>query len=274
MKTEEPEVGETSSIEQEHIRTNSFDVRETIYCNSFKMDESETVVSNNDDMEINVENERCSEEHFIGSTGCERTRINFKAHPFTRTSFTKELNIDNNFKSTNELRKDKLENNFFNRFNFPNEQKKVNDTSALSEKEYPLATLLMCKQLQTPVEYNLQFSSPIYETRSRSRSRSSSKASRANDSTNAQINNETAEKCQKTENVSSNDECEVLCQFKIVNDDILLRDCNGSWITLTANDASLRLPPLDIPRENQSITFQVKCNINIDLILKVHLSLT
>lgn len=145
--------------------------------------------------------------------------------------------------------------NSFKSNTFQHSSKKINNPN----NGDPLATLLMCKQLQTPIEYNVQFTSASYQNRSRNNSLCKTEEIQQNMKKNE---NEEMEVDGSKNNGEStfmpNDECEMLRHYKVLDNQIFLRDSNEVWNILSAKDASFKLQPIKEPSENQSITFQVR----------------
>jgi len=159
------------------------------------------------------------------------------------------------------------------------------------ETDKQLGTLLMFKDLKTCGRYNVQFVNED-ETHTRRGSQydsetgtntisstnsitsSPSKLERVHamktDSPTMEVdtvickeNGKTAEKQKFVDcflaknNENSSNECEMMLQFKIVNNKILLRTSNTEWRQLTVEMADKELPSVVKPIEGQSIVFQV-----------------
>lgn len=152
-----------------------------------------------------------------------------------------------------------LNNGFFSTFNtITNDRCNVQTKEFLPENHHPLSTLLMCKQLQTPVEYSVQFAQSNGISPSRSNSCISAESKKLTNNTS--ISNPTSSvSIDDDKHSNDDDECQVLCQYKIVRDRVLLRDSSGIWNILSEKEASLKLQPIEEPQESQSITFQVNC---------------
>ncbi|XP_065211778.1 uncharacterized protein LOC135839608 [Planococcus citri] len=144
---------------------------------------------------------------------------------------------------------------------------KINDRNNFQTRQVPsvtcdpLATLLMCKQLQCPVEYRVQYTHPNARSRSNSCTSVRSNKSSINARTCTVIDLTAAPSLdsvdQNTSKPIEDNECEVICQYKVAGGKILTRDSRGSWNILTEKEAALKLQPVDVPQENQSLVFQM-----------------
>lgn len=156
----------------------------------------------------------------------------------------------------------------------PSENKDYKPKHDRVEKE--LATLLMCKQLNTSMEYNVQFVNDTGNSRTSSPSSSkavkngvisqlavspSNRVSKKSNPSNLICQNVKIERNYENDipeqmNASS-DDCEFLKQVKLDGTRIRLRKPDGTWTVLTPEIADVELPKLEVPKENQSIVFRV-----------------
>lgn len=151
------------------------------------------------------------------------------------------------------------------------EAEKLQTKPKHDQVEKELATLLMCKQLNTCMEYTVQFanekgSSLPAKAPSLNANENGTLSSGQSSITSPQPSNSIADGSVglKVENSplesmdASSDDCEVLKQVKLDGNKIRLRKLDGTWTVLTSETASAELPDLDVLNENQSVVFRVR----------------